>query len=55
MTSPTVEKVKSPEVKPAAIDTGRAGVKMKEATEEKTVAPIEEPTLAAKKRKRTGF
>jgi len=52
MTSPPVEKVKSQEIKTAAVATERAGVEMKEATEERTVAPKEEPTLAAKKKKK---
>ena len=52
MTSPPVEKVKSPEIKPAAVATERAVVEMKEATEEKTVALREEPTLTAKKKKK---
>ena len=55
MTSPPLEKVKSPEIKPAAVATERAGVEMKEAMKERTFAPREEPTLAAKKRKKTGF
>ena len=52
ITSPAVEKTKSPEVKSTAVTPGRAGAEMKEATEEKTVAPIDEPTLAAKKKKK---
>jgi len=52
MTLPHVEKAKSPETKPAAAPTERAVVEMKQATETKTVAPIEEPTLAAKKKKK---
>ena len=52
MTSPPVEKVKSPEIKPAAVTSERAVVEMKEATEENTVAPREEPTLAGKKKKK---
>ena len=51
-TSPPVEKVKSPEIKPAAVATERAVVEMKEATEEKTVAPREEPAIAGKKKKK---
>lgn len=51
-TSPPVEKVKSPEIKPAALATERAVVETKEATEKRTVAPKEEPTLAGKKKKK---
>ena len=51
-TSPPVEKVKSPEIKPAAVAAELAGVETKEATEERTVAPRKEPTLAAKKKKK---
>lgn len=52
MTSLPLEKVKSPEIKPAAVATERAVVETKEAMEERTVAPGEEPTLAAKKKKK---
>ncbi|HHT9112966.1 MAG: hypothetical protein HZA47_05230 [Planctomycetes bacterium] len=51
-TLPPLEKGKSPEIKPAAVATKRAGFEMKEATEAKTVAPGEEPTLAVKKKKK---
>ena len=52
MTSPPPEKGKSLEIKSAAVAAERAGAEMKEATEAKTVAPGEEPTLAAKKKKK---
>ena len=52
ITSPTVEKVKSPEIKPASAALGRVVVEMKEATEERTVAPVVEHAVAAKKKKK---
>ncbi|MBM4067203.1 MAG: hypothetical protein FJ266_16475 [Planctomycetes bacterium] len=51
-TSPPAEKARSPEIKPAAVASERTVVETKEATEEKTVAPLEEPALAAKKKKK---
>jgi len=51
-TSPPVEKAKSPEIKPVAVASERTVVETKEATEEKTVAHLEEPALAAKKKKK---
>src|SRR3990170_4532103 len=46
------EKAKTPEPKPAYVASGMAVVERKEATEERTVAPGEEPTLAGKKKKK---
>ena len=45
------EKAKTPEPKPAYVASGMAVVEMKEATEEKPVAPVVESTVAKKKKK----
>ena len=52
MTSLPLEKGKRLEIKPAAVAPERAGVERKEVAEAKTIAPGEEPTLAAKKKKK---
>ena len=51
-----MEKARSPEIKPAAVATERAGVEMKEATEEEPLPPEKKPHLLVKKEKeRLGF
>ncbi|HHT9136909.1 MAG TPA: hypothetical protein ACFYEK_06625 [Candidatus Wunengus sp. YC60] len=52
ITSPAVEKTKSPEVKSAAVTPGRTSAEMKEATEERAVAPVVEHAVDVKKKKK---
>ncbi|MBI2470744.1 MAG: hypothetical protein HYV59_05810 [Planctomycetes bacterium] len=52
ITSPAVEKAKSPEVKSAAVTPGMTGVEMKEATVLSSVAPVVEHAVDVKKKKK---